>query len=94
MRRDSLPTPQDLAVAPELAVVVGLSVLLDLVVRALSAAYPEIADDDFPRGASALARLGDQLVECAFELQAAIARYRWAVHEANQPPIHDDDIPF
>ena len=43
---DRTPTPDDLAHAPELAILAALESVLELVVRALVCAHPELADPD------------------------------------------------
>ena len=101
MSSDNLPTPEDLVVSPELAAVAAVSVILEILVRALGAMHPELGDEDFPRGASAPARVADDILELVKKQQYALARYRWAVRleipddiDDLLPEIDDSDIPF
>ena len=104
MSEDNLPTPEDLGIAPELAAVAATSLVLEILVRALSAAHLVLSDEDFPRGASESARIADDILELVKKQQYALARYRWAVRCEITPDIEpeaDDfadcdtsDIPF
>jgi hypothetical protein len=99
---DSLPTPQDLELSPELAALTAVSVSLELLVRALAAIHSELQDPDFPRRASACARVADDIIDLAAKQQYALARYRWAVRIATcvdlddltDEVIDDSDIPY
>ncbi|TFG92250.1 MAG: hypothetical protein E4H11_09675 [Myxococcales bacterium] len=96
---DRTPTPNDLADAPELAILAALDQTLDLVVRALVCAYPELADPECPgwlRQASRLAAAAETLVEHTTDMQQALRAYREAVEIRRQDRAseHPDDLPF
>ena len=104
MNDDNLPTPEDLAIAPELAAVAATSLMLEILVRALGATHPVLSDEDFPESASVSARIADEIIELVKKQQYALARYRWAVRGEitfGLEPETDDwadtdtsDIPF
>jgi hypothetical protein len=79
MNHDQLPTPQELAENPELTALTILDLALDLAVRALLAARPELCQDHFPRTAIQEDLLAERLMSHAFKLQAVLARYQHAV---------------
>jgi hypothetical protein len=76
MEPDQLPTPGEIAEASELAVLAVLDTALDMSVRALIAAHPELCGDHFPRTRMKAALCGNRLMNLACQLQAAVARYR------------------
>ena len=96
---DRTPTPDDLADAPELAILAALDWTLDLVVRALVCAHPEIADPERPywlRQASPVATAAETLVEQMAGMEQALFAYREAVEieRRDNAPDHPDDLRF
>lgn len=88
MRRFTL-TAEQLAAAPELAVLAVLEVALRAAILALVAAWPELNDlDDDPLDEP---RAALELVERARDLGAAVNRYRLALATAHG---RQDDLPF
>jgi hypothetical protein len=89
------PTPNELIAIPELAILVALHQLLDLVNLALAGVHPELASEPSllhpwdPR-----AVLADQIVQHGARLAEAMARYRAATLAALHRPDSDDDLPF
>ena len=82
------PTPPDLALSPELAILTLLDVTLDLAVYALLARYPELADPERPYWIDTPSAARDRAVTIttrAHSLRDAIARYRRIL-----PPAEDD----
>ena len=82
--------PDDLADAPELAILAVLHATLDQAVLALLAQHREISDGDDLVGLPPAAWLADLLASAARDLQHALERYRLAVlddarHRARQP---------
>ncbi len=88
MKRFSL-TAQQLATAPELAVLAVLEVALRAAILALVAAWPELNDLDDDSLDEPRAAL--HLVERARDLGAAVNRYRLALATADG---RQDDLPF
>src|SRR5919201_7168499 len=76
MEPDQLPTPGEITEASELAVLAVLDTALDMSVRALIAAHPELCRENFPRSRMKAALCGSRLMNLACQLQAAVARYR------------------
>jgi hypothetical protein len=89
------PTPNELVAAPELALLVALHQLLDLVSFTLAAVHPELASEPSllhpwdPR-----AVLADQIVQHGARLANAMNRYRAATLAALHRPDTSDDLPF
>jgi hypothetical protein len=64
------PTPDQIALAPELGILAALEAVLDLSVRTLEAAWPE------PRSADDDESLASRITQLADELREAIVAYR------------------
>ena len=96
---DRTPTPDDLVDAPELAILAALDRTLDLVVRALVCAYPELTDPERPywlRQASRMATAAETLTNQSAGMKQALIAYREAVEiqRQNNVPEHPDDPLF
>jgi hypothetical protein len=96
---DRTPTPDDLARAPELAILAALDRTLDLVVRALVCAHPELADPERPywlRQASPVATPAETLVDQTADMKQALIAYREAVEveRRDNASEHPDDPRF
>ncbi len=96
---DRTPTPDDLAHAPELAILAALECTLELVVRALVCAHPELADPERPywlRQASPVATAAETLVDETADMKQALIAYREAVEteRRDNAPEHPDDLRF
>ncbi len=96
---DRTPTPEDLVDAPELALLAALERTLDLVVRALVSAHPELADPERPywlRQASRMPTAAATLVDQSAEMKQALVVYREAVEirRRDNAPEHPDDLRF
>lgn len=93
-----LPTPDELADDPEIALLHTLNDILDLVPRVLVAAHPELADPDAPfwlREASMTTRTANDIVAGAHRLQLHIRAYRTAITLAREQRVESDpEIPF
>ena len=94
-----MPTPRDLAHAPELAILSALDWILDLVVRALVCEHPELADPERPywiRPPSPMATPAETLAQQTNDLKQALRDYREAVDTQRQdkPSEHPDAPPF
>ena len=88
------PTPQELVVTPELAVLAALQHLIELVSLSLVASHPELASErSFLRPLDPQAVLADQLIQLGARLARATTRYRVAVIAALHRP-DTDDLPF
>jgi hypothetical protein len=96
---DRTPTPDDLAHAPELAILAALDRTLDLVVRALVCAHPEIADSERPywlRQASPVVTAAETLVEQTADIKQTLIAYREAVEVERRDNASErpDDLHF
>jgi hypothetical protein len=96
---DRTPTPDDLAHAPELAILAALDQTLDLVVRALLCAHPELADPERPywlREVSPGATAAETLVDQTADIKQALIAYREAVEirHRDDAPGNLDDLSF
>jgi hypothetical protein len=94
-----MPTPDDLVDAPELAILAALDWTLDLVVRALVCAYPELTDPERPywlRKTSRTVTAAETLVDQTADMEQAIIAYREAVEIQRQEQASriPDDLPF
>ena len=93
-----IPTPDELADNPELALLHALDDILDLVPRVLVAAHPELGDPDAPfcvREASKTTRHANDIVLDAHRLQQHIRAYRDAITLArDQRSEGNPEIPF
>ena len=93
-----IPTPDELADHPELALLHALDEILDLVPRVLVATHPELADPDAPfwvRDASEPTRLANPIVMGTHRLQQHIRAYRAAITLARDQPFErDPETPF
>jgi len=90
------PTPPEIADVPELAILAALEDLLDLTLRALLAAHPQLSDSecsDRLRDPSPAQAAADRIVTAANPLARALDAYRRAVTPSRrQNP--DPHIPF
>ncbi len=89
MREHELPSPPEIAGAPELAALAILQVAIQATTRALIAAHPELSDADFPQPPSGPAREAQRLFRLAFRLDRAVSRYRRALPD----PMPESDPP-
>lgn len=93
-----IPTPDELADAPESALLHALDEILDLVPRALVAAHPELGDPEAPfwvRETSRSARKAEDIVATAYRLQQHIRAYRTAITPARDQRFKSDpEIPL
>jgi len=98
VRLRRIPTPDELADHPGLALLHALDEILDLVPRVLVATHPELADPDAPfwvREASEPTRLANPIVMGTHRLQQHIRAYRTAITLARDPRVESDpEIPF
>ncbi len=85
-----LPTADEIAAAPELAILGALEAAIDLALVTLVAAQPELqpTDDQHDAVTTAAAAAGDRIIVAAQGLASAIAAYRLTL------PAPDDDLPF
>ena len=92
------PTPDEIADAPELALLQALDPILELVPRALVAAHPELADPEAPywvREASPTTRKADDILAAAHRLQHHLRAYRLAITLARDQRLEvDPEFPF
>jgi hypothetical protein len=87
------PTSHELIAAPELAILVALDQLLELVNFTLVAVHPGLASErSLLHPLDPHAVLADQLIQHGARLAKAITRYRAAVLAALHRP--DTDLPF
>ncbi len=93
-----LPTPGELADAPQLALLHALDEILDLAPRVLVAAHPELADPDAPfwvRDASRTTRKACDIVAAAYRLRRLIRAYRRAISLVRDTRCEaDPELPF
>lgn len=85
----------ELLAAPELAILIALDQLLELVNFTLVAVHPELATEPsrlHPLDLQAV--LADQIVQLGAHLAEAMARYRAASLAALHRPDTSDDLPF
>jgi hypothetical protein len=92
------PTPPDLILAPELAVLSVLAYVLDIATAALLAEHPTLIDDfRRPRDDGPIVALASTLCRRAANLGDTLAAYDHAVRDAAGPRDHDEadaDLPF
>jgi hypothetical protein len=98
---DRIPTPDELADDPEIAILVALDLTLELATRALACAHPELLDPERPYWLGAPTRavtLAKTLVRRTRTLQRALSTYRNAVEKRPQDEApasgHRDELPF
>jgi len=93
-----IPTPDEIAQDPELALLHALDQILNLVPRVLVAAHPELADPDAPfwvREASTTTRHANHIVLDAHRLHQHIRAYRTAITMAREQRLESDpETPF
>ena len=77
MAASARPTPDQIALAPELGILAALEAILDLTVRTLEAAWPE------PRGNQDDESLASRIGLLAEELREAILDYRAILVDAD-----------
>jgi len=90
------PTPPDLILDPELAVLAVLAYVLDIATAALLAEYPSLVDDfRRPHDDGPIVALASKLCRRASDLHDTLAAYVQAVHEDAASRSQDDhDLPF
>jgi hypothetical protein len=85
----------ELIAAPELAILIALDQLLELVNFTLVAVHPSLASQcSLLRPPDPQAVLADQIVRHGACLATAMTRYRAAILAALHRPDTDDDLPF
>jgi len=93
---DSLPTPEQIAETPELVALNALEHMLELTLRTLVGAHPDLVDPDVPYWAidpSRARRAAHRLVMAASHLEARIQQYRTALdldRQTNDDPPEGD----
>lgn len=87
------PTPHELVVFPELALLAALQQLLELTTRTLAALHPDVVDRSRLRPLDLRAALADQITELGACLARAATCYRVAAIDSLYVP-DTDDIPF
>jgi hypothetical protein len=92
------PTPPDLVLGPELAVLSVLAYVLDIAIAALLAEHPTLIDDfRRPRDDGPVLTLANTICQRAAHLAHILAAYDRAVREAAGALDHDKpdaDLPF
>jgi hypothetical protein len=92
------PTPPDLVLDPELAVLSVLAHVLDIATAALLAEHPTLIDDfRRPRDDGPIVTLASTLCRRAADLADTLAAYDRAVRDTAPSPNHDEadpDLPF
>ena len=93
----TLPTPPELAQAPELALIALLDHALELTLRALLAAHPQLCDHErpywIPQTHSTM--IAEAILSTVYSLQQSLDDYRHHIHmEINPPTPEDDPYPF
>ena len=92
------PTPAELTDAPELAILHALNEILDLALRALIAAHPQLGNPDTPFWARETSRAtghANDILATAHRLRHHIRAYRTAITLARHHSLAGDpDIPF
>ena len=94
-----LPTPRQIARAPEIVILRALELETKLAVRALIAAHPELEGHEVPYWAGAPSgsrAIAQEIVTGAIRLQTAIEAYLRAVEaeRLSETPDFDDELPF
>ena len=94
-----IPTPDDLAHAPELAILTALESVMELVVRALVCAHPKLADPERPYWlgqASRVTTAAETVVDQSVGMKQALIAYRETVEIRRQDEAseHPDDPPI
>jgi hypothetical protein len=93
----TIPTPPELILAPELAIIALLDHALQLTVRALIAARPQLCDLDRPywlRQPHAITT-AQAILSTIYDLHKCLDDYRYQIHtELNPPQTDDDPYPF
>jgi hypothetical protein len=86
-RHDLLPTPAELATAPEIAILASLEASLDVALVALVAAHEELhaTDDGRDHVTGLVACAADNVIDKAQALACAIIGYRLLVNGQLQP---------
>lgn len=88
------PTPDELAVLPELSILAALQQLLELTTLTLTAVHPDVVvDRSRLRPLDLRATLADQIIELGACLARAAICYRVAAIDSLYAP-DTDDIPF
>jgi len=91
-----LPTPDDLADAPELATLAALDEILELALRVLVSVHPQLGDAECPawaRSRSPASEAADRILDAARPLAHALHAYRSIVTRRRADEI-DADLPF
>jgi hypothetical protein len=92
------PTPSDLVLGPELAVLSVLAYVLNIATAALLAEHPTLIDDfRRPHDDGPVVSLANTICRRAADLTHTLAAYHRAVREAAEPLDHDKpdaDLPF
>ncbi len=85
--RDRLPTPHEIAAAPQLAVLASLTATIDVTLVAIVAAHDELQRRDDGRDAvgTPIAAAADNLIAQAQALAVAIRDYRQLLHGVVAP---------
>ena len=96
---DRTPTPDDLVDAPELAILAALESTLELVVRALVCAHPELADPERPfwlRRQSRTTIAAETLADQAADMKQAVTDYCEAIElqRQDQASEYPGNLPF
>lgn len=88
------PTPEELAVVPELAVLAALQHVLELTTLTLVAMHPELVGDrSYLRPLDPQALLADQLITLGMRLAKVVVGYRVVALASRHAP-DTDDLPF
>jgi hypothetical protein len=90
---DRIPTPDDLADSPELAILAALDHTLALAASALVCAHPELLDPERPYwlgSPTRAATIAQTLVRRTRRLQRALRTYRGAVEIRHRTRVPDD----
>jgi len=88
------PTPEELAVVPELALLAALQHVLELTTLTLVAMHPELVGDrSYLRPLDPQALLADQLITLGMRLAKVVVGYRVVALASLHAP-DTDDLPF
>jgi len=98
-RQIALPTPQQIARTPEIAILRALELQSELLVRALVAAHPQLDQHEVPYwvGEPVETRtIARNVIDCAISMRTTIGDYLRAVEieRLAENPNFDDELPF